>query len=131
MNRNKFKAAAILAAANVILIVAVMAVIGAVAFLNPNRQSFSVMEKRTLAEKPAFSIKSLASGEYTKALSLYFADTFPARDYFIQAASLIKDGMGFRVGDVKLYSTQTGDDAADAASAAEASAVSWISLRRR
>ncbi|MBP1577309.1 MAG: hypothetical protein J6C75_02385 [Oscillospiraceae bacterium] len=121
MNRNKFKAAAILAAANVILIVAVMAVIGAVAFLNPNRQSFSDMEKRALAEKPAFSIKSLASGEYTKALSLYFADTFPARDYFIQAASLIKDGMGFRVGDVKLYSTQTGDDAADAASAAEAS----------
>ena len=51
MNRNKFKAAAILAAANVILIVAVTAVIGAVAFLNPNRQSFSDMEKRALAEK--------------------------------------------------------------------------------
>lgn len=121
MNRKKPTVAAMLAAINVILIAAVITVVGIISAFNPDRQSFSDIEKRELAPKPQFSFKALWSGEYTKMLSLYFADTFPARDSFIQTASLIKDKMGFGIGDVKLYSTQTGDDAADIENAADAS----------
>lgn len=121
MNRKKFSTAAILAAVNVILIISVLSAVGIAAFFNPNRQSFSDIEKRALAAKPQFSIKALTDGEYTRELSLYFADTFPARDNFIRMASEIKDKMGFRVGDAKLYATKTDDDKADAESAADAS----------
>lgn len=121
MYRKKSGAFSLWAAANVILIVFVLAVIGTVAFINPYRQTVSEIEKRELAKKPEFSFKMLADGEYTKALSLFFADTFPGRDKLIQLSSAIKDGMGFRAGDVKLYSTATGDDAADEAMMQEAS----------
>lgn len=121
MKRKKLTSAVMLAAVNVILIAAVMSVVGIISAFNQNRQSFSEIEKRALAPKPQFSFGSLWSGEYTRALSLYFADTFPARDSFIQTASLIKDKMGFGIGDVKLYSTQTGDDEADIENAQSAS----------
>jgi len=102
MDKNKFlkKLGEIV---NVLVVVYLLAVIGTVAVINPARQSVSVIEKRELAKKPEFSFQALKEGSYTRALSDFFADTFPLRDSLIMTASEIKDSMGFRLGGAKLY----------------------------
>lgn len=91
------------AAANVVVIVYVLGVAGVVATVNPVRPVVSEIEKRELAKAPEFSLKALANGSYTKELSMFFADTFPMRDVLIKAGSEIKENMGFRVDNVKIY----------------------------
>ena len=102
MDKNKFlkKLGQI---ANVLIVAYVLAVVGTIALINPDRQTVSEIEKRELAKKPEFSFRALKEGSYTKELSVFFADTFPMRDILIKNASEIKDAMGFRLGGAKLY----------------------------
>lgn len=46
-------------------------------------QSFSEKEKRVLAESPALTWDSLASGEYGDKVETYLADHIPGRDFFV------------------------------------------------
>ena len=48
----------------------------------PDR-SFSEQENRSLSMLPAFSARSLFSGEYTEQINDYFADQFPLRDFLV------------------------------------------------
>ncbi len=59
-----------------------------------HRETFSESEKRKLAEFPAFSVESLASGDYFDGINLWFSDTFPFRDNLIKASSTVKKFLG-------------------------------------
>ncbi|MDR3271287.1 MAG: hypothetical protein LBT32_07280 [Peptococcaceae bacterium] len=52
-------------------------------------QEISVLEKRTLAQQPAFSLAALFSGEYTRGYETYYADNFPQRDRLINLSSVL------------------------------------------
>ena len=80
----------------------------AVAFAIPLRPAFSVSEKRSLAEFPAFSTDTLISGEYFDGMTLWFSDTFPGRESWIKAAGFLADLRGIR--DVTIYGSFTGAD---------------------
>lgn len=60
-------------------------VLAAVMFFVAPDKSMSQKENRALAQLPSFDTGKLFSGEYTKELSLYISDQFPARDVFISA----------------------------------------------
>ncbi|MGN1345690.1 MAG: DHHW family protein [Eubacteriales bacterium] len=71
-------------------VVAVM--FGSVALLNliqPSRPTESLMEKRTLAEMPAFSLESLADGSFFSGTSLFVSDTFLYRDRLVALSKQI------------------------------------------
>jgi len=106
----------IAAAANALVVVYFLCVVGVIALINPARQTVSVIEKRELAQKPEFSFSALAEGSYTKGLSEYFADTFPLRDGLIKAGSAIKEHMGFRLGGAKLYGIAANETPVDISS---------------
>lgn len=63
----------------------------------------SVYEKRALAAFPEFSAEALFSGEYTKALNTFIADTFPFRDGLVSAGVYFDEVKGIRRGDIKIY----------------------------
>ncbi len=66
----------------------------AAAMLLLPRSTESVLERRTLNEFPEFSFASLASGEYTKAISEWFADTVPERDRVTEASLTVEEVLG-------------------------------------
>ena len=45
--------------------------------------SFSEQENRSLRTLPRFGMEKLISGEYSEQINDYFADQFPARDWFV------------------------------------------------
>lgn len=51
------------------------------AFLLPDQKT-SKTERRQLAQKPEFSVKSFSDGTYMEQLETYFLEQFPARDVF-------------------------------------------------
>ncbi|WP_066454771.1 DHHW family protein [Anaerotruncus rubiinfantis] len=103
------------------------------------KPEFSQVEKRDLAKLPEFSAETLFSGEYTRGLETYFADTFPLREWFVSFSAVIDEAHGIRKDDVRIVHnggmnevqdvpvTASGDAKApaqpetDAVSAAEAS----------
>ena len=60
-----------------------LAVLFAFSFDFLHRPSFSESEKRELAHFPEFSFESLASGDYVDGINLWFSDTVPFRDNFV------------------------------------------------
>ena len=82
--------------------IAVIVVMGAAAIFLP-KPTVSEYEKRELATFPEFSLESLFSGEYAEKLDLFFADTFPAREKFVELASYSEDWRGLRIDDVKIH----------------------------
>src|SRR6478735_87537 len=56
----------------------------------------SETEKRALCQFPTFSFQSLAHGDYTDSIELYYADNFPFRESFVQLASGFKEFYGYR-----------------------------------
>lgn len=58
------------------------------------RPDVSEIEKRSLAEKPEFSLRSFFSGEYTDEFSLYFSDTVPFREKLVSISSYLKKARG-------------------------------------
>lgn len=64
-----------------------LAVLTVVSFIIPLRPTQSQMEKRKLQEFPAFSVDGLVSGDYFDEINLWFSDTFPGREGWLQLAS--------------------------------------------
>ena len=62
---------------------AVLAMLTVISFILPLRPSESLVEKRRLAQFPAFSADALWSGDYFDDISLWFSDTFPGRDLYL------------------------------------------------
>ncbi|MBQ3889458.1 MAG: hypothetical protein II738_06905, partial [Clostridia bacterium] len=66
-----------------------------IAFVLPLRPSYSATEKRMLAKFPAFSVKSLLSGDYFDGISLWFSDTFPGREFLTKLDTSLNSLKGF------------------------------------
>ena len=79
----------------------VLTILTIVAFLIPLRPTRSYNEKRNLAEFPEFTLDALASGSYFDDISLWFSDTFPGRESWIEGAILMKSMYGYS--DVTIY----------------------------
>ena len=69
---------------------------GVFSMLLPLRPSVSEMEKRELTKFPEFSVQSLASGDFTKGIDTWFADTFPLRDVFFQINGFVQSLYGIK-----------------------------------
>ena len=79
----------------------VLAVLTLVAFILPLRPTRSYTEKRELAKFPAFSVKTLLSGEYFDGIGTWFSDTFPGRETWIAANAKVEQLHG--ISDVTIY----------------------------
>lgn len=65
----------------------VLTVLTVVSFCIPLRPDRSMSERRLLKEFPEFSMESLLSGEYFSRIDLWFSDTFPGREGWLEAAA--------------------------------------------
>jgi hypothetical protein len=70
-----------------------LVVFGALSVLLP-KPAYSEQEKRDLAALPNLTIETLRDGSYFKDLSLFYADTFPGRDRFVQMAGIAQEAAG-------------------------------------
>lgn len=68
----------------------VLTVLTVVSFIIPLRPTQSQMEKRNLAEFPDFSWEALISGSYFDDITLWFSDTFPGRESWLQLSTSIE-----------------------------------------
>lgn len=67
--------------------------VGLLFFLRPR---VSEEEKRTLTEFPKLTWDSFITGEYFSQISLWYADTYPARDLFISVNQSMKEIYGIK-----------------------------------
>ena len=67
-----------------------LAVLTVVSFIIPLRPTQSQIEKRNLAEFPAFSVEALATGTYFDDITTWFSDTFPGRESWITLSSSLE-----------------------------------------
>lgn len=74
-----------------IALMAIALVAGTVVFDFLPRPTFSPLERRELAQRPAFTWKKLLGGHYTEELGHWFSDTQPFRDELMAASMVIKD----------------------------------------
>ncbi|MDP6943741.1 MAG: DHHW family protein, partial [Myxococcota bacterium] len=80
-------------AADVGTFVGTLAVVGVLFFVMPGVE-VSEIERRQLASFPAFSVDSLAAGDYTRDVDLYVADRFPFREDLVELAFWLRDHRG-------------------------------------
>ena len=80
----------------VLVSAALVAVASVIVWIIPLRPTESAFEQRELAKFPAFSWEALASGSYFDDISLWFSDTFPARETFVQMSSGIRRSFGLQ-----------------------------------
>ncbi|MBR6113764.1 MAG: hypothetical protein IKQ10_01140 [Oscillospiraceae bacterium] len=67
-----------------------LALVTALAWCLPLRPAVSQKEKRELERFPAFSLTALGDGSYFEQIGVWFSDTFPGRDLWIEAAQSIE-----------------------------------------
>lgn len=79
----------------VIPFLAVLALLTVVSFIIPLRPTVSESEKRELTKFPAFSAETLLSGEYFDEITLWFSDTFPGRESWLNVASYTESLHGY------------------------------------
>lgn len=72
-----------------------LAILTVVSFIIPLRPTVSNMEKRELATFPEFTLEALLSGDYFDGITLWFSDTFPGREGWIQIATDTKSLYGY------------------------------------
>jgi hypothetical protein len=77
------------------------------------RPTASEIEQRELAKFPRFSVEALLSGDYFDDISLWFSDTFPARETFVGMSSGIRRTFGLQE-EVIHGTVQQGDAIPDA-----------------
>lgn len=65
---------------------AVLGILTVISFIIPLRPQRSYAEKRELAKFPEFSVEAVLNGDYFDGISLWFSDTFPGREQWIQLA---------------------------------------------
>lgn len=85
----------------------VLGVLTVVGMIFPLRPTVSEKEKRNLTDFPAFSIESLASGDYFNGMNEWFSDTFPGRDIWIDISNRISDLHGDNSSSINLMSIQS------------------------
>ena len=71
-----------------------LAVLTVVSFIIPLRPTQSYSEKRNLAEFPEFSAEALISGSYFDDINLWFSDTFPGRESWIDVSRQLQSYHG-------------------------------------
>lgn len=67
-----------------------------IALIIPLRPTVSEIEKRELAKFPSFSFKTLFSGEFFDDVDLWFSDTFPCRELFLNGNNKMKQLYGIQ-----------------------------------
>ena len=78
-----------------------LAVLTVVAFIIPLRPTQSYSEKRSLAQFPEFSTEVLLSGDYFDDITLWFSDTFPGRESWLQLSASVQELHG--KSDITIY----------------------------
>lgn len=73
----------------------VLALLTAISLAVPLRPTFSYSEKRELTKFPAFSADALFSGEYFDDISLWFSDTFPGREQWLDVSQSVASLRGY------------------------------------
>lgn len=73
----------------------VLGVLTVCSFLIPLRPTVSYSEKRELAKFPAFSAFALISGEYFDDITIWFSDTFPGREGWMELSTAISATHGY------------------------------------
>lgn len=73
----------------------VLALLTVVSFVIPLRPTVSESEKRELTKFPAFSVETLLSGEYFDEITLWFSDTFPGRETWLDVAKRTESLHGY------------------------------------
>ena len=106
---KQYKYRIFLYCANTLVLIFGFLAVGLLSIFLP-KPTVSVMEKRTLATPPVFSVGSLLSGEYFHGWESYYADTFPARDALVKAASTLDSLKGFSLNDMRIYEVSTQPD---------------------
>lgn len=67
----------------------VLGLVSVISMILPLRPKVSYAEKRPLAQLPEFSVQTLISGEYFNDISLWFSDTFPGREGWLDVSQNI------------------------------------------
>ena len=78
---------------NVSVVIMLLVLVGVLAVVLPN-PTVSEVEKRELAEKPQWTLRSWFSGEYAEQYDAYYADTFPQREQLVSLASKLDEMQG-------------------------------------
>lgn len=73
----------------------VLALLTVISLAVPLRPTVSYSEKRELAKFPAFSADALFSGEYFDGISLWFSDTFPGREQWLDVSQSLASLHGY------------------------------------
>ena len=73
----------------------VLALMTAISLAVPLRPTFSYSEKRELEKFPAFTLESLLSGDYFDGISLWFSDTFPGRESWLDVSQSVASLHGY------------------------------------
>lgn len=87
-------------------------IIMGIAFFLSKKTGYSEIERRKLTEFPKLTFSSLTSGEFTDNITKYVSDNFAFREFFVNLGFKLEDKRGVRLGGVKLYSSETGNNAA-------------------
>lgn len=75
-------------------VAALLVVVLAVGSIIIPDKTFSEKENRNLAQRPAFSVSALKSGEYTADMNTYIADQFPLRNLWIKLHAKCETALG-------------------------------------
>lgn len=73
----------------------VLALLTAVSLIIPLRPTFSYSEKRELTKFPAFSVEALLSGDYFDDITLWYSDTFPGREQWLDVSQSMASMHGY------------------------------------
>ena len=81
------------------LLVMVTVIVAFVVVLNffP-RSEYSELERRELSKRPAFSLDSFKSGDYTQGISSWYSDTEPFRDEFMTLSMQLRQARELHIG---------------------------------
>ncbi len=90
------RGASLLHPLRVLITLALATIATVLVWIIPLRPTFSAFEQRELAKFPAFSWEALTSGSYFDDISLWFSDTFPAREQFVQLNGNIRAAYGIQ-----------------------------------
>ncbi|MBQ8494239.1 MAG: hypothetical protein IJ465_00585 [Clostridia bacterium] len=80
----------------VVLLTLLFAAVSVVVWILPLRPTHSDFEQRDLAAFPAWSMETMLSGEYFDDMSLWFSDTFPGRETWVNLSAAIRHCFGLR-----------------------------------
>ena len=73
----------------------VLGVLTVASLIVPLRPTFSESEKRELTKFPAFSLSALVSGDYFDGITLWFSDTFPGREAWLDVSQHVSTFHGY------------------------------------